>query len=59
MCRLASRWAEAAARATIDGTAHTGIAGGTVYTPDAWCSGQHRIDIDNTAGVSTFVLDRY
>lgn len=45
--------------ATIDGTGHTGIAGGTVYTADGWDSAKHRIDIDNTAGVSTFVLDRY
>lgn len=45
--------------ATIDGDTHTGIAGGTAYTPDGWDSANPRIDIDNTAGVSTFTLDRY
>jgi hypothetical protein len=45
--------------ATIDGIQHTGIAGGTVYTQDDWSAASNRLDIDNTAGVSTFVLDRY
>ncbi len=45
--------------ATIDGTTHTGIGGGTVFTPDGWDSASQRIDIDNTAGISTFTLDRY
>ncbi len=45
--------------ATIDGTPHTGIAGGTVFTPDGWAAASNRIDVDNTAGVSTFMLDRY
>ncbi len=48
-----------ASSATIDGVAHSGIAGGTVYTPDAWPSTGSRLTIDNTAGVSTFTLDRY
>jgi hypothetical protein len=45
--------------ATVDGTQHTGIAGGTVFTADDWSAAANRIDVDNTAGVSTFVLDRY
>ena len=44
---------------TIDGDAHTGIAGGTVFTPDGWAGATQRIDVDNTSGVSTFALDRY
>ncbi|HEY1484523.1 MAG TPA: hypothetical protein VGF84_00385 [Micromonosporaceae bacterium] len=45
--------------ATIDGTQHTGIAGGTVFAPSTWPSSGPRVDVDNTAGVSTFTLDRY
>jgi hypothetical protein len=45
--------------ATIDGTAHSGIAGGTVFAPASWPTTGPRLDIDNTAGVSTFTLDRY
>jgi hypothetical protein len=45
--------------ATIDGTQHTGIAGGTVFAPTTWPTTGPRLDIDNTAGVSTFTLDRY
>jgi hypothetical protein len=45
--------------ATIDGDTHTGIAGGTVFTPDGWDDATQRIDVDNTAGVSSFLLDRY
>jgi hypothetical protein len=48
-----------AGSATIDGTGHTGIAGGTVFAPADWPDSGARIDIDNTAGVSTFTLDRY
>jgi hypothetical protein len=45
--------------ATIDGDTHTGIAGGTVFTTDGWAGATQRIDVDNTAGVSSFALDRY
>jgi hypothetical protein len=44
---------------TIDGVAHSGIAGGTVFAPDPWPSSGSRLDVDNTAGVSAFTLDRY
>jgi hypothetical protein len=47
-----------AGQASIDGTVHTGIAGGTVFTPDGWPSAGDRYLIDNTAGVSTLSLDR-
>lgn len=45
--------------ATIDGTTHTGIAGGTTYEPPDWPTASPRLDITNAAGVSTFTLDRY
>jgi len=48
-----------AGSATIDGTQHTGIAGGTAYTPDGWDNATNRVDVDNTAGVGTFTLVRY
>jgi hypothetical protein len=48
-----------AGSATIDGVTHSGIAGGTVFAPTDWPASGPRLDIDNTAGVSTFTLDRY
>jgi hypothetical protein len=45
--------------ATIDGTQHSGISGGAVFSPSTWPATGPRIDVDNTAGVSTFTLDRY
>lgn len=45
--------------ATLDGVTHTGIAGGTVFAPEGWDTAKERVDINNTAGVSTFTLDRY
>lgn len=52
------RIAGGAGSASIDGTVHTGIPGGTVYTPDGWDSATDRYLIDNTAGVSALTLDR-
>jgi len=48
-----------AGTATIDGTEHSGIAGGTSYTPDGWDGAADRVDIENTACVGTFTLVRY
>jgi len=45
--------------ATIDGRQHSGITGGTVFAPADWPAGGARLDVDNTAGVSSFTLDRY
>jgi hypothetical protein len=45
--------------ATIDGVTHSGIAGGTVFTPHGYDTAVQRIDIDNAAGVGTFALARY
>jgi hypothetical protein len=52
------RVAGGAGSVSIDGTVHTGIAGGTVYTPSGWDSATDRYVIDNTAGVSSLTLDR-
>ena len=52
------RIAGGASSVTIDGTVHTGIPGGTVYTPDDWHSATNRYLIDNTAGVSALTVDR-
>jgi hypothetical protein len=52
------RVAGGAGSVTIDGAVHTGIPGGTVYTPDSWDSATDRYLIDNTAGVSSLTVDR-
>jgi hypothetical protein len=52
------RVAGGAGSVSIDGTVHSGIPGGTVYTPDGWDSATNRYLIDNTAGVSSLTLDR-
>jgi hypothetical protein len=52
------RMAGGGGQATIDGTVHTGIPGGTVFTPDEWTTATDRYLIDNTAGVSSLTLDR-
>lgn len=52
------RIAGGAGSVSIDGTTHSGIPGGTVYTPQGWDSATDRYLIDNTAGVSTLTLDR-
>lgn len=52
------RVAGGAGSVTIDGAVHTGIPGGTVYTPDGWDGATDRYLIDNTAGVSSLTLER-
>jgi len=47
-----------AGSATIDGTDHSGLAGGTVFSAPGWAAAANRYDIDNTAGVSNLTLDR-
>lgn len=47
-----------AASVTVDGAVHSGVAGGTVFTPPQWPSATDRYDIDATAGVSQFTVDR-
>jgi hypothetical protein len=43
---------------TIDGEAHSGVAGGSVWTPDGWPAAADRYDIDATSGVSTLTVSR-
>lgn len=43
---------------TIDGQAHSGVAGGTTWAPAAWTQAADRYDIDATAGVSAIVVSR-
>jgi hypothetical protein len=43
---------------TVDGATHTGVAGGSVWTPDGWDTATSRYDIDATAGVSTMTVGR-
>jgi hypothetical protein len=43
---------------TVDGATHTGVAGGSVWTPDGWDTATSRYDVDATAGVSTMTVGR-
>jgi hypothetical protein len=43
---------------TIDGATHSGVAGGSAWTPDGWNSAADRYDIDATSGVSTLTVSR-
>lgn len=47
-----------AASVVLDGAAHTGVAGGTVFTPPAWSSTTNRYDVLAHAGVSALTLSR-
>jgi hypothetical protein len=52
------RMAGGGGQASIDGTIHTGIPGGSIFTPTDWATATDRYLIDNTAGVSSLILDR-
>lgn len=52
------RMAGGAGQATIDGVAHTGIAGGTVLSTSDWRAGADGYAVDAVAGVSALTLDR-
>jgi hypothetical protein len=43
---------------TVDGETHTGVAGGSVWTPGDWAVADSRYDIDATAGVATMTVAR-
>jgi hypothetical protein len=43
---------------TIDGDTRSGVAGGSLWTPAGWESSADRYDVDATAGVSTFTVER-
>ncbi|MBU2670988.1 hypothetical protein KOI35_46570 [Actinoplanes bogorensis] len=44
---------------TVDGQTHTGVAGGSVWTPDGWDTAPARYDIDATSGVATVTVERF
>jgi hypothetical protein len=50
--------AAGAGQATIDGTTHNGIAGGTTLSTPGWDGSTDRLDLNLVAGVSTLTLDR-
>jgi hypothetical protein len=52
------RFAAGAGQATIDGVVHTGLPGGTEFTPDNWTTATDRYLVDNTAGVSALTVER-
>ena len=43
---------------TADGTTHSGVAGGTTFTPADWPSATERYDIDATAWVASLTVER-
>lgn len=43
---------------TIDGVTHSGVAGGSVWTPDGWSAATDRYDIDAASGVSALTVSR-
>lgn len=43
---------------TVDGVTHTGVAGGSVWTPGGWDAATSRYDVDATAGVSSMTVER-
>ncbi|MEU6020756.1 hypothetical protein [Micromonospora sp. NPDC047134] len=43
---------------TVDGTTHSGVAGGTTFTAPQWAEAADRYDIDATAGVSGLTVER-
>jgi hypothetical protein len=43
---------------TVDGDKHSGVAGGTRWTPAGWESSVDRYDVDATAGVSAVTVER-
>jgi hypothetical protein len=47
-----------ASQVSLDGTSHTGVAGGSVYADPAWASSDDRYAIDLLAGVSQFQMSR-
>jgi hypothetical protein len=47
-----------AGTATIDGAVHSGVSGGTMFTPSGWSTATDRYDIQADAGVSALVLSR-
>jgi len=47
-----------ASAVTVDGATHTGVAGGSVWTPTDWAAATNRFDVAATAGVSSLTVER-
>jgi hypothetical protein len=47
-----------ASQVSLDGTSHTGVAGGSVFADPAWNSSENRYAVDLLAGVSEFQMSR-
>ncbi len=43
---------------TIDGTTHSGVAGGSTFTAPQWSSATDRYDIDSPGGVASLTVER-
>lgn len=43
---------------TVDGQTHSGVGGGSIWTPADWSTATDRYDVDATAGVSTMTVSR-
>jgi hypothetical protein len=43
---------------TVDGRARTGVAAGTVLTPDGWANAKDRFDIEVGGGIAVITVDR-
>lgn len=43
---------------TVDGQTHSGVGGGSVWTPSGWAAAADRYDIDATSGVGTLTVER-
>ncbi|TCB95634.1 hypothetical protein E0H26_19440 [Micromonospora zingiberis] len=43
---------------TVDGTTHSGVAGGTTFTPPDWAAANDRYDVDATSGFSSLTVER-
>jgi hypothetical protein len=47
-----------AGRVLLDGSDHTGVAGGSVFSDPGWSTARNRYAVDLTAGVSDFRMSR-
>jgi hypothetical protein len=54
--RVAAR--NGAGSVTVDGQTYSGVAGGSMWTPDTWANAPDSYDVDATAGVSSLMVER-
>ena len=51
--------AAGAGTVTVDGTAHTGVAGGSVFASPGWAAASARFDVDATSGAAAVSVTRW